>query len=284
MPSKTRSNKKSANRKTRKAERKVRNNKTAKRMNSSRKSLSVSDIRSRFKEMDSHMREFIRRNNLNNPRELGKQVSRQWAGLFNKQLSGSAANSLAKHYLNIHGRRAARGGSAPLDYVMRPGLPGVAAYATFPTEAGADPKAVGHLDVYYNNALGRSCGTENTTAHVPKDMGSNQVPAAPAAPPAPVKGGARRRRTTTRKRGGDFMLAMQTRPYVAENPSVPFQRMTESWYGVAPYGTDSSEHSRGVGDLRLVSNGMLPINPDKISIVDKDITRMANPSPYPAVK
>lgn len=280
MPSKTRSNRKSANRKTRKANksnRNVRNNKTAKRT-ASRKSLSVSDIRSRFKEMDSHMREFIRRNNLNNPRELGKQVSRQWAGLFKKQLSGKAAESLAKHYMNIHGKKGKRGGSlsgAPLDYEMRPGMPGVAAYATFPTEIGADPKSVAHLDVYYNSALGRSCGTENTTVAVPKDMGSNQVPA---------KGGARRRRTTMRKRGGDFMLAMQTRPYVAEVPSGSFQRMSESWYGVAPYGVDSSEHARAVGDLRMVSSGQMPINPDKISIIDKDITKLSNPSPYPAVK
>jgi len=284
MPSKTRSSKKAPRSKTRKANNK---NKAVARPNnrvSSRKAMSVSDIRERFRKMDDGMREFIKRNNLNNPRELGKQVSRQWAGLFKKHLSGNAANELGNHYMNLHGKpnkANKRGGfMAPLDYVMRPGMPAVAAYATFPTEVGADPKASSHLDVYYNSALARSCGTENTTAHVPKDMGSNQVPAPPA---PPAKGGARRRRTM-RKRGGDFMLALDTRPYTADNPAGPMMRAAESWYGVAPYGVDSSEHSRSMGDLRIVSDGRLPINPDKISIVDKDITLMSNPSPYPMVR
>jgi hypothetical protein len=269
MPSKTRSNKKSPNRKSRKA--------PAKRVNrhSTRKAMSVADIRQKFKVMDSSMRDFIKRNNLNNPRELGKQVSRHWAGLFNKHLSGNAAAELGNHYLNLHGKRKAkRGGSlagAPLDYVMRPGMPAVATYATFPTEVGADPKAVQDLDVYYNSALSRSCGSENTSAHVSHDMGSNLVPA---------KGGARRRRTM-RKRGGDFLTALSVRDFAASNPSGFLQQASEAWMGQGPYKTNSADPSTSA--VRLATPGFAPINPDQISIVNKDITQLANPSPYPAV-
>lgn len=222
------------------------------------------------------MRAFIRQNNLNNPRELGKQVSRHWTGLFNKHLSGSAAAQLGSHYLNLHGK-AKRGGSlggAPLDYVMRPGMPAVATYATFPTEVGADPKATQHLDVYYNSALGRSCGSENTTAHVAPDMGSNLVPQA---------GGRRHRRRTVRKHGGNFLTAINTRPYTGYNPAGMIQQASEAWLGVGPFKTNSADPSLGLKNLPLSSHGPMLINPDGISTIDNDITTLANPSPYPIV-
>jgi hypothetical protein len=238
--------------------------------------MSVQAIREKFRQMDSGMREFIKRNNLNNPRKLGEQVSRNWAGLFKKHLSPKAAADLAKHYMNLHGK-AKRGGSnagAPLDYVMRPGMPAVATYATFPTEVGADPKAVQDLDVYYNSALGRSCGTENTTARVAPDMGSNQVPA---------KGGSHRR--TRRRRGGNFLLAMNTRPYTGSNPSGFIQQGAESWYGVGPFKTDSADPALGIKNMTLAKPpGMLSIDPSKLATGNQDVTIVANPSPYPAVR
>ena len=242
---------------------------------STRSTLSVNDIRNRFKDMDTSVRTFLHKNNLNNPKELGKHVSRQWTKLFNKHLSGKAASSLTNHYMNMYGKKASKsrtrkvsGGSmgAPLDYVMRPGLPAVATYATFPTEVGADPKSVQDLDVYYNSGMGRSCGYENTTAHVPPTMGSNKV------------GGRRTRRT----RGGDFMAALSARQFIATNPSTALQQMGESWQGRAPSPYDSRDPS--VSAFSLVSDGKLPINPSGISLIDKDITKLANPSPYPAVK
>jgi hypothetical protein len=173
---------------------------------SSRKMMSVNDIRGRFQDMDASVKQFIK---VNNPRDLGKHVSRQWAKLFNKPLSGKAASSLVNHYMNkVRGptKKNHRGGShlgAPLDYVMRPGLPAVATYATFPTEVGPDVKSAADLDVYYNSGMGRSCGTENTTAHVPASMGTNKV------------GGARR---TRKYRGGDFMASLGTTTPLLESP------------------------------------------------------------------
>jgi hypothetical protein len=246
---------------------------TTRKAASSRKVISVNDIRNRFKDMDASVRGFLHKNNLNNPKELGKHVSRQWAKMFNKHLSSKATASLTNHYISLHGKKGTkkgmRGGMAPLDYVMRPGMPGVATYATFPTEVGADPKSVQDLDVYYNSGIGRSCGTENTTAHVPATMGSNKV-------------GGSRRRKTRRVRGGDFMAALGTRQFVASNPAGSFQQMGESWYGQAPSPYDAKDPS--VSAFKLVSDGKLPIDPSGISIIDKDMTKMANPSPYPAVR
>ena len=184
-----------------------------------RKTLTVSDIRKRFSEMDENVRNFLKHNRLNSSSTLGKHVSRQWKNLFNKPLSSKASMSLAKHYLNLHSKK---GGSAPIDYVMRPGLPAVANYATFPTEVGTDPNAVRDLDVYYNNALGRSCGNEDLSAKVLPGIGSNTVPlpstgiqshnpsitdvSAPAPAPValpPAKGG-RRKSYAQRKLGGTF--------------------------------------------------------------------------------
>ena len=234
------------------------------------KTLSVKDIRSRFNELDSHMRSFIKKNNLNNPTALANHVSRQWSQLFKKHLSSKAAATLANHYNNLHGVK--KGGMAPLDYVMRPGMPGVSTYGVFPTEAGADVKSVGHLDVYYNSGLSRSCGTENTTAVVPKDMGSNHV----------VKGGSRKRKTR-RVRGGDFLTTMGSRLFVAESPSNPLQRIAESTMGQATWGRDTADPTSPTWGT--VSDRASPLmNPHQISIVDKDVTQLANPSPYPAVK
>jgi hypothetical protein len=157
---------------------------------------------------------------------------------------------------------------------MRPGMPGVATYATFPTEAGADVKAVSHLDVYYNSGIGRSCGTENTTATVPANMGSNQV-----MPPA--KGGARRSRHT-RKRGGDFLTAMSTRAFVAENPAGMFQRGSEAWMG-QPASVYDNRAPEAHAWATVSGSAGAPINPMGISIIEKDST-LANPSPYPAVR
>jgi len=240
---------------------------------SARTSLSISSIREKFGAMDKSMREFVKKNNLANPRKLTEHVSRQWQGLFKKPLGADAAKGLSKLYSKGHKQT---GGMAPLDYVMRPGMPGVMTYATFPTEAGADPKASSHLDVYYNTGLAQSCGTENTTAHVPKDMGSNLVP-------APVKGGGRRRGTRlTRKRGGDFITAMNTRLFVGTNPSDSFQRMGEAWMGQPASVYDNPRPEAHA--FATVSNGQMPPSMRDISVVDKDITTLANPSPYPAVR
>jgi len=270
---KTMKAKAAAKRNTRRANN-SRANKNNNKPTAKRQSLSISSIREKISTMDKSMRDFVKKNNLANPQALTKQVSRQWQGLFKKPLGADAAKGLSKLYSK--GAKQA-GGMAPLGYTMGPGMPGVMTYATFPTEAGADPKMSSHLDVYYNTGMAQSCGTENTTAQVPKDMGSNLVS-------APAKGGARRRRGTrlTRKRGGDFITAMNTRLYVPTNPSDSFQRVGEAWMGQPASVYDNPRPEAHA--WATVSDGRLPPNTDGISIIDNDITKLANPSPYPAVR
>jgi hypothetical protein len=109
-------------------------------------------------------------------------------------------------------------------------------------------------------------------------MGSNLVP---AATPVPAKGGARRRHTR-RSVGGDFIAAMNVRHYVAENPAGTFQQLGEKWYGQPVDFHDKPDPTDN--NLSLQSDGKMPIDPRGISVIDKDITLMANPSPYPSVK
>jgi hypothetical protein len=246
-----------------------------------RKSLTVKDFRVKFAKLDGDMRKFIKENNLNNPKALVKQVSRNWANIFNKNLSGKAANSLANHYANLHGnknKKTQKGGSlngAPLDYVMRPGMPGVATYGVFPIEAGADVKASGHLDVYYNTAMGKTCGMENTTATVPSSIGTNLV--------SPAKGGARRNRRRTLK-GSGYITALEARPWTPSAiPATGIQIMSEKWMGQPAFARDTSDPSAHA--YSLAGDTRTPLmDPNGITPIDKDITQMANPSPYPAVK
>jgi len=238
-----------------------------------RKTLSVKDFRSKFNELDSIMRNFIKQNRLNNPSALVQKVSRQWSQLFKKNLSSKAASDLASHYLNIYGKKAKKGGSlagAPLDYVMRPGMPGVATYGVFPTEAGADVKATGHLDVYYNSALGRGCGTENTTAVVPSNIGSNLV--------APAKGGTRRTRRFKGK-GGSFLTTLNTRLTMPTSPAGPYQVGYERLIGQPALARDSYDPS--TPNWGLVSNGATPIDSSRITIIEKPASVLANQNPYP---
>lgn len=215
-------------------------------MSKTRKVISIKDIRDRFKDMDESVRGFFRkmsggsRRNGNSKDSLVTYISRQWSKLFKKPITSQAAKSLSQYYTNLYGKK--KGGSAPLDYEMRPGMPAVMTYGTFPTEVGADPKAVQNLDVYYNSALGRSCGSEDTSAKVAPDMGSNLVPA---------KGGTRHskrnnKRTTQkrgRKQGGNFASTLNVRPYVASNPTHGFQQSMEIYNGLPANPADARDPS-----------------------------------------
>ena len=245
----------------------ARNNNTKK----SNHILTVSGIKSRFAKLDESVRGFLGKHQ-HKPRELADHISRQWSTLFNKQLSAKSAATLASHFSKTGKKVKMAGGNlagAPLDYVMRPGLPGVSTYGVFPTEMGADPKSVGHLDVYYNSGLTRSCGHENTTASVPANMGSNKV------------GGARRK-NTRKTRGGNFALSLGTRPYIAQSPSDSFQRINESVMGQQSWTRDIPDPTTYAWKT-VVGTGPSLMNPGGITEIKNDITQLANKSPYPAV-
>jgi hypothetical protein len=265
MPA-SRSNKSKKVNSTRKSN-KARNNNTKK----SHHGFTVSGIKSRFAKLDESVRGFLDKHK-NKPRELAGHISRQWNDLFKKHLSAKSAATLASHFSKTGKKVKMAGGNlagAPLDYTMRPGMPGVSSYGVFPTEMGADPKSVGHLDVYYNSGLARSCGHENTTASVPANMGSNKV------------GGARRR-NTRKARGGNFALSLGTRPYIAASPSDSFQRINEAAMGQAPWTRDTPDPTTYAWKT-VVGTGPSLMNPNGITEIKNDITQLANKSPYPAV-
>jgi hypothetical protein len=129
---------------------------------------------------------------------------------------------------------------APLQYAMTPGSafttdPAVAVYDRFPVDPTVNPQVVSDLDVYFNSALSRGCGVENTSLEVPANMGSNLV-------------GGKRKRKGTRKHGGasvdptGFFDNIQTRvgdlasglvhhPYMSDaRPTIPHS-LAHQWQG-----------------------------------------------------
>ena len=58
--------------------------------------------------------------------------------------------------------------------------------------------------------------------------------------------------------------------------------MGETWAGQPANFHDKPDPTDN--HLFLQSDGKLPIDPRGISVIDKDITLLSNPSPYPSVK
>jgi len=244
--------------------------KTTRRNSRKKPSASINNMKQQMVIFKNKMKKYITENNLS-VTDLAKKISRHWSQLttpIKKSLSSVQAKEMAKHYISMFGKRGGSLAGAPLDYAMGPGMPGATTYGVFPTEIGADVKSTQHLDVYYNSGMGRSCGTENTTATVPKDMGSNLV----------TKGG--RRKTNKNKKGGNLVTALATRPYVGTNPATSAQIIGESWNGKP---TNIHDNPRPeMHAWKTVSNGSVLTFPSPTAI-KSDMTLIANPSPYPDV-
>lgn len=235
-----------------------------------RASLTVSDFRQRFNTLNEEVRKVIGRVSM---KGLAQEISRLWSKLFNKPLSAKSGGFLAQHFSMLYGAKgnATKGGAllegAPIGAEMRPGLPQVLTYATFPTEAGADPKAVQDMDVYYNSAIGRSCGTENTSAIPWSGIGSNLVPMTSV---GYQSRGGNRRRTQRRRttKGGNFMTTLNSRAFVASNPSGPLMRASEMWAGMEPNVRDSADPTAHAWSLQntTADMGQFPTAADHTAI------------------
>jgi hypothetical protein len=138
-------------------------------------------------------------------------LQNQWNAHFSVPISSKDSEYFSQHYREMYGTRKSKGGKrrssasvkrtyrrktverrrktqhkkrggsytltgAPLSYAsaMGPGS-SAAVYGNFPTDMTTDPNMIKSLDVYYNSALTRGCGIENSTRTVPVDMGSNKV-------------------------------------------------------------------------------------------------------------
>jgi hypothetical protein len=221
----------------------------------------------------------------------------KWNELFGIPMDQSTSESFVKYYREMYrgkSHKAKRGGSrrrstrmnrknqrktyrksgrrggsltgAPLNYAMAPGA-NVSVYGRFPTEISTDPTALKDLDVFYNSALSRGCGTENSTRQVPVNMGSNKV------------GGRRRKTQRRRKHGGSLLDSAMMRPYLASPYPNPVQSAYESWSGnpasvpTASYPVNHTWEYKSHGIEGI-------INPGMISSIKNDLTKLASPAPW----
>ena len=223
----------------------------------------------------------------------------KWKDLFHMPLSSQSAHSFASYYRDMRSntrkhrsrkhRQNQHGGSAPLDYVMTPGM-NIQAYGRFPVEAGTDPASVRDLDVYFRDSLTADCGVKDSSLHVPANMGNNQVGGARRRASRRAGRKARRtmrqrkqgRRGTFRQRGGDLLESITARmPFVHNSSVAPNllqtgQNMYTGGTQPVPAPADPSAYTweprtHGIGGL---------INPGVVAYVPNDVGKLANPAPW----
>ncbi len=224
-----------------------------------------------------------------------ESIQETWNHIFDTPLSNQSAKSFVNYYREMRTKtRTMRGGMsyAPLSYTMTPGTIGV--YGNFPTEIATDPASIVNLDVFYQNSLQHGCGTENSSLHVPEDMGSNKV------------GGKRTRvnrsrkarktykhkrterksrknvRKTIRKRkffGGNLAESLLTHPYISSAPPNLIQQAAASISGATspvPFPGSPVTHQ-----WQYVSNGTAGlIDPGIVTPIGSDFAKLANQAPW----
>jgi len=93
-------------------------------------------------------------------------LQKKWESLFQSKLPLQSAKSFIKYYRNMRSKKQMyRGGAAPLQYQMTPGL-NTTVYGRFPTAVNTDPSSIRDLDVYFSNSLTKGCGTENSSLSI----------------------------------------------------------------------------------------------------------------------
>lgn len=252
--------------------------------------MSLHDIRSKL----HVLHRFLRKTNASS-----NQFQSEWGNLFDIPITRQDAEYFLQYYREMYkkkgGRRTLkhkggkrtknyrknvsrrqkkrslkRGGSsynlggAPLYYSMTPGTT-ASVYGNFPTEIATDPASIKNLDQFYNSALTKGCGIENSTRQVPETLGTNKV------------GG--RRKTMRRLKGGNLMLGLQMRglpaPYYATAPPNIFQTTANGNAGGIPFPSPSPvDHTWSYSKLSPVI-----FNPDLITSI-KDNTSTTPNRPF----
>jgi hypothetical protein len=206
-----------------------------------------------------------------------------WKRIFNQDLSDASAKSFERYYKNMRSKshrrstRKQRGGMAPVNYTMTPGLY-VEQYGQFPIAVDTDPSSLKELDVYFGDSLPRSPAGYWPT--VPADMGTNKV------------GGRRRRRTQRRgrrasrtrrdrrQRGGNLLdsLAMRPVPYIGTPYPNMIQSVSNAWSGgttTIPAPPSPVSHT-----WNLQGSQGTAINPRLVANIDSGFQRLASPAPW----
>lgn len=275
-----------------------------------------------IKELQSKMRSFdtFAKQQVIDNKSPEPALQRKWTTLFDDTLDPESAKSFTKYYRSMrsknNSRKSQSGGSAPLDYVMAPGL-NPQEYGRFPVAINTDPQSIQDLDVYFQNSLTKGCGIENSSLTIPEGMGSNMV------------GGSRKNRKNNRKasrkvnrkasrkmnrkasrkanrkanrkasrkmnrkasrknrknqRGGlidytNLGASLYSRPFLASAPPNMFQAVNAVTSGAtSPVPVSSSPSSHTWGYVSRGTDGI--INPGNITAIGDNFEKLASPAPW----
>lgn len=158
------------------------------------KTLTIPMLRKAFEHIDMETRKILGKHPIN--QESISEFQKVWKHTFGKSIDSKTAESylMLQSKLNKSSSRKTKkmkGGSAPIDYMLRPGLDG--------THGSYLPYVSKGLDFYgdiNNIAMDADCGKVNTTPQIPTSMGSNQVGAGL----------------------GEILYGLTTRPILPTNP------------------------------------------------------------------
>jgi hypothetical protein len=247
---------------------------------------SVASIRRKLQTIDTYARKIIHNENAKS------LLQTEWERVFDKDLDDASAKSFVQYYRKMRSRKQ-RGSSyslspAQLDYAMTPGHQ-IATYGRFPVEIGTDNASIQNLDVYYQNALTKGCGTENSSLTVPVEMGTNQVGGRSRKKNARMNRkkntrtrGKKQTRKTLRKnrrhRGGDLLASLASRPFGATAPPNVLQTVNNMWSGTTPIPAPSNPVNQTWSYVSNGTNGL--INPGLVTPIVSDIVKLANPAPW----
>jgi hypothetical protein len=298
--------------------------------------MTVQEIRNKFNQLNAFSKKHLNANALRS----------EWKRVFGAPISKESSEYLTNYYIEMNRRnnrtrrgatrrrratrrnvttrhRTARnrryGGSlsgAPLTYSMTPGA-NVAVYGRFPTEIGTDASSIKSLDVFYNSALSRGCGTENSGRNVPATLGSNKVGGRRRGAAAVTRRGAaavtrrgtaaltRRGAAAVTRRGTNGGSRVRSRRSIGGGPLAWIEDQVGSLAGgidtarpylaSAPPNMIQSGYEKIVGNPNEVPVSGSPvvstwsyknpdinatINPGLISRIENDLTKLANPAPW----
>ncbi len=243
--------------------------------------VSVKELQEKLKKFDSAAR----------TANTTDELKSAWKAVFHKELSTKGANTFATYYKEMRSktskrggarktlrkrssrkgarrvRRVQRGGVAPVNYTMTPGIY-AQTYGQFPVEVDTDPASLKDLDVYFHDSLPLS--PPGYWPKVPADMGSNKV------------GGARKGKKTRRQqRGGNLLESLKMSPLLpaiaTPYPNV-IQSINNAWSGgttAVPAPSSAVQYT-----WQLQGSTGAPINPGLVTNIDGSFQRLASPAPW----
>lgn len=143
------------------------------------KALTVPQLRKAFEKIDMETRKILAKHPIDD--SSVSEFQKTWRSTFHKQIDSNAAKSYLELQAKVKkhkgkkgtrkgkGKGEQKGGSAPVDYMLRPGIDG--------THGSFLPYVSSGLSFYNsinNIAMDSDCGKVDVTPQISADMGSNE--------------------------------------------------------------------------------------------------------------